>query len=82
LQQSLSGLALALTWGLDDTFRGAFQPPYHPGTMSFVGFFVGAFVTGRGGLVGEAMAAAMRRLFPVALALLVMLALSRWSTQA
>jgi lactate permease len=75
LQQSLGGLALA--WSLDDTFRGSFQPLYHPGTMLFLGFFAGAIVTGRGGLVGESMAAALRRLFPVALALLVMLALSR-----
>lgn len=75
LQDSLSGLALR--WSLDDTFRGTFQPLYHPGTILFAGFFTGAFVTGRGGLVGEAMGAALRRLLPVALALLVMLALSR-----
>jgi lactate permease len=75
VQQALSGLTLA--WSFDETFRGAFQPLYHPGTLLFLGLFAGAFVTGRAGLLGEAMAAALRRLLPVALALLVMLALAR-----
>lgn len=75
LQQLLSGLELA--WSLDETFRGTFQPLYHPGTMLFLGFFAGAFINGHGGLVGAALASALRRLLPVALALLVMLALSR-----
>ena len=76
LQQSLSGVAL--TWSLDERFGGTFQPLYHPGTMLFLGFFVGALVTGRSNLIAEAMASALRRLLPVALALFVMLALSRF----
>ena len=67
----------AISWSVDERFRGAFQPLYHPGTMLFLGFFVGALITGRGAFVGQAMAAALRRLLPVALALLIMLALSR-----
>ncbi|WP_375264091.1 L-lactate permease [Palleronia sp.] len=76
LQQALSELTLG--WSLDDRFRGRFQPLYHPGTILFFGFFLGAALAGRGGLVGEALDAALRRLLPVAFALLVMLALSRF----
>jgi lactate permease len=75
VQQLLAGLVLA--WSFDGMFRGSFQPFYHPGTILFLGLFLGALGTGRAALIGAAMAAAMRRLLPVALALLVMLALSR-----
>ncbi|MFQ6547699.1 L-lactate permease [Aestuariibius sp. 2305UL40-4] len=75
LQGSLSGFALS--WTFAEAFRGSFQPLYHPGTMLFLGLFLGALVTRRGGLIGGAMAAALQRLLPVALALLVMLTLSR-----
>lgn len=75
LQEELSGLALS--WRFAETFRGSFQPLYHPGTMLFLGLILGAVVTQRGRLLGGALLAAFRRLLAVALALLVMLALSR-----
>jgi len=75
VQQLLSGLSL--TWTFDEIFRGAFQPLYHPGTMLFLGLFAGALIIRRGPLVSTAIAAALRRLLPVALALFIMLALSR-----
>lgn len=75
LQEVLSGFALS--WTFAETFRGAFQPLYHPGTILFLGLFLGALVTRRCGLVGGALAVALQRLLSVALALLIMLALSR-----
>lgn len=75
LQQWLSGVALG--WSIDETFRGSFQPFYHPGTILFLGFFAGAVMTGRSGVIGMALRAALHRLLPVALALIIMLALSR-----
>ncbi|WP_227272248.1 L-lactate permease [Roseobacter weihaiensis] len=75
LQGVLSGLALS--WTFAETFQGAFQPLYHPGTILFLGLILGALVTQRGGLLGGALLAALRRLLSVALVLFVMLALSR-----
>lgn len=75
LQQTL--VALSLGWTVDGVFRGSFQPLYHPGTVLFLGFFAGAALTGRGAVIGVASGAALRRMLPVALALLVMLGLSR-----
>lgn len=75
LRQMLGGLTL--TWGLEGRYGGTFQPLYHPGTMLLIGLFAGAVITARTGLLRESLAAALRRLLPVALALLVMLALSR-----
>lgn len=62
-------------WGGD--FSASFQPLYHPGSLLLAGFLLGALSTGRGRLIPAAVAAAARRLIPVALALLAMLALSR-----
>jgi len=73
---------LALTWSLDGRFGGTFEPFYHPGTILFLGFFAGALFTGRGRFIGPALAAAARRLLPVAIALFVMLALSRLMVHA
>ncbi|QPH54942.1 L-lactate permease [Pontivivens ytuae] len=75
LQDALSGFALS--WTFAETFTGSFQPLYHPGTMLFLGLLVGALATRRGELVAGAVGAALGRLVSVALALLVMLALSR-----
>ncbi|MGB0498079.1 MAG: L-lactate permease [Rubricella sp.] len=75
VQETLRGLDWA--WSLDGGFAGSFQPLYHPGTILFLGFAVGAALTGRGRIIAPALAAALRRMLPVALALLVMLTLSR-----
>ncbi|MBM9596033.1 L-lactate permease [Roseitranquillus sediminis] len=80
LQLMASGVVAS--WSFADTFSGSFQPLYHPGTMLFLGFFGAALVTGRGALIGESILAALRRLLPVAAALLVMLALSRLMVHA
>lgn len=69
--------AVSVDWSLHDLFHGSFQPFFHPGTMLAAGFLLGALSTGRVGEVPGAIASALRRLAPVALALLVMLALSR-----
>jgi lactate permease len=66
-----------LAWRLHDTFSSSFQPLYHPGTLLLAGLLAGAVLTGRAAEVPAALAAAVRRLLPVALALFVMLALSR-----
>ena len=66
-----------MSWTLDDLYTGAFQPFYHPGTVLFLGLVLGAASMRQTGMVIDALAAALRRLVPVALALLVMLALSR-----
>ncbi len=75
LQETLSGLALA--WEIGERFTGSFAPLYHPGTILVAGFVSGALMTGRQALLGPALGAALRRLLPVGLALLVMLTLSR-----
>jgi len=69
--------ARALDWTLFDTFSGSFEPLYHPGTLLFAGLGLAALLTGRAGRLGGALAAALRRLLPVAVALLLMLTLSR-----
>ena len=76
LREALSGVAL--TWTLPGDFGGSFQPLFHPGSMLLLGLLVGAVVQRQpGGMVVASMAAAARRLVPVALALVVMLSLSR-----
>ena len=75
VQQSFG--AIAITWSLGEDYGGSFQPLYHPGTMLFLGLILGAIIRGQTDLLSVAMADASRRLIPVALALLVMLALSR-----
>nr|WP_256371797.1 L-lactate permease [Rubellimicrobium sp. CFH 75288] len=64
-------------WTLPGGFHGSFQPLFHPGTLLVLGLVGGAALTGRLGLLPAALGAALGRLGPVALALLVMLALSR-----
>ncbi|MEO1678687.1 MAG: L-lactate permease [Pseudomonadota bacterium] len=68
---------ISLSWALDGVYHGAFQPLYHPGTILLIGLVFGAAATRQMGSVIGAVSAALKRLVPVALALLVMLALSR-----
>jgi lactate permease len=68
---------LTIDWAWSDVFGGSFQPVYHPGTLLFAGFAFGAFVTGRARHLAPAVASAARRMAPVALALFLMLTLSR-----
>ncbi|WP_281282057.1 L-lactate permease [Cereibacter sediminicola] len=75
VQEPLS--AAALRWTLPGGFSGGFQPLYHPGTMLAAGLVAGALLTGRGALLLPSVAAALRQLLPVALALVIMLALAR-----
>ena len=74
-QQSLSGITLS--WTLGENYSGSYQPLYHPGTMLFAGLLLAAIAKGQGAVLRGALIAALNRLLPVALALLVMLALSR-----
>jgi lactate permease len=80
LREVLTGFAPG--WHLEGGFAGSFQPFYHPGSLLFLGFLAGAVITGRQGLIGAALGAAIARLLPVALALLVMLTLSRLMVHA
>jgi lactate permease len=65
-------------WTLWGTFEGSISPLYHPGTMLMAGFLLGAAVQGADTrAVAGAMAAALRQLGAVTVALLLMLALSR-----
>jgi lactate permease len=68
---------LALDWQIFDTYRGRFEPLFHPGSLLFVGLLTSAALTGRIAHLRPSLAAALQRLGPVALALLAMLALSR-----
>ncbi|MCC6000409.1 MAG: L-lactate permease [Pararhodobacter sp.] len=74
VQDMLSALWLGWQWS---GFAGGMAPFYHPGTLLAAGLAMAALLTGRGALLGPALGAALRRLAPVALALLVMLALAR-----
>jgi lactate permease len=80
LQQGLS--TQVLQWQFDQ-FEGRMAYLYHPGSLLFLSFFLGAWCQRSmmrerfGNALGAAMMRAMRRLFPVSLALLAMLGLSR-----
>ncbi|TVR06564.1 MAG: L-lactate permease [Salinarimonadaceae bacterium] len=74
VQAALSSLWLGWEWS---GFSGGVAPLYHPGTLLSAGLVIAALATGRAALLGPALGAALRRLAPVALALLVMLALAR-----
>lgn len=74
VQAALSELWLGWEWG---AFRGGLAPLYHPGTLLALGLVGAALTTGRAALLAPAVGSALRRLLPVALALLVMLALAR-----
>jgi lactate permease len=74
--------SVAVNWSYLGTFSGGFEPLYHPGTLLLLGLAAGAVLTGRAGLLCGALAAALRRLLPVALALVLMLMLSRLMVHA
>jgi len=80
VQDALEGVRVG--WEMDGRFSGSFQPLYHPGTLLLLGLVLGSVLTGRVALLPEALGAALRRLSPVAMALLVMLALSRLMVHA
>ncbi|SPJ26084.1 L-lactate permease [Palleronia abyssalis] len=73
---------LSLSWSISSEYSGAFQPLYHPGTLLFLGLLLGAIGTGRLRLLTGAVSASIRRLVPVAFALMVMLMLSRLMVHA
>jgi lactate permease len=71
--------SVEITWSSGDgTFSGSFEPLYHPGTMLFLAFVLGALVQ-RAQLaqVGDSLVGAGRTLVPVAAALVAMLGLAR-----
>lgn len=69
--------SVEIGWSLAGSFKGMFQPLYHPGTILMLGLLLGALLTGKSRyLPGAALAAAVR-LGPVSVALVAMLALSR-----
>jgi lactate permease len=70
-------------WTVLETFAGGIEPLYHPGTLLLLSFILGGFMQGRStmNIVQAAMRAA-RRLAPVVIALLAMLALSRLMVHA
>jgi lactate permease len=76
LRESLTSVEIGWVWR--DTFRGAFQPLYHPGTMLLLSFGIGATLQ-RTPLseVRASMGLAAQQLAGVALALVAMLSLSR-----
>ncbi|MGY6646045.1 MAG: L-lactate permease [Salinarimonas sp.] len=75
--------AFSIAWNLPGGFSGRFEYLYHPGTMLMTGFVIGALLQGRRihDLLSAAGAAA-RRLAPVVVALLAMLAISRLMVHA
>ena len=74
--------SFALDWTLFESFSGRFEPLYHPGTLLLLGLALGALLTGRASLLAPALAKALKRMVPVAAALLAMLALSRVMVQS
>lgn len=76
VQQALAGFQLEWTLAAGD-FRGGLQPLHHPGTLMAVALCAAALWTGRAALLGPAVRAALARLMPVALALMIMLMLAR-----
>lgn len=74
VNEALRAVALGWSWR---AFSGVFEPLYHPGTLLLLGLAGAAVITRRTGSFAPAARAALRRLVPVAAALLVMLALSR-----
>jgi len=74
---------VVLEWSLPGPFGGRIEPLYHPGTMLLAGFLFGGLLQGRSytELAGS-VAAAARRLAPVAVALFAMLAIARLMVHA
>lgn len=81
LRDLLQGVGM--DWELHQAFGGAIQPLYHPGSMLLAGFLAGAWLQRAGGrMVLGAFVDATRKLFPVAVALVAMLLLSRTMVHA
>ncbi|MEJ7931962.1 L-lactate permease [Ramlibacter sp. AN1015] len=75
--------ALAVEWRWLDRFSGRFVPFTHPGTLLFAALLLGAVLQGVApSRLGGALADGARRLAPVTMALLAMLALSRLMVHA
>ncbi len=79
VQQALSGLWLGWQW---QGYGGGIAPLYHPGSLLALGLVLSVLLSGRGHALRPAIGAALRRLAPVALALLVMLVLARLMVHA
>jgi lactate permease len=70
-------------WTLLEVFAGRIEPLYHPGTLLLVSFIVGGFMQGLPTIdIARGATRAARRLAPVVIALLAMLALSRLMVHA
>lgn len=74
VQQALSALTIGWSWG---PYSGGIAPFYHPGTLLIVGLVLATIATQRSATLVPATGAALRRLAPVAAALLIMLTLAR-----
>jgi lactate permease len=69
---------VALHWRFGERYEGRMQPLLHPGTLLLAALLIGAGCQSRSlRAVGPALLASARRLVPVAMALLLMLCLSR-----
>ena len=69
---------VVLAWTLPGPFSGSIEPLFHPGTMVLAGFLFGGLLQGRTlAELADAIAATVRRLVPVAIALFAMLAIAR-----
>lgn len=68
---------ISFDWRWHDVFAGSFAPLYHPGTLMMASIAAGALLVGQWAVVGPSLGAALRRLVPVGIALVIMLALSR-----
>ena len=74
---------IVLQWTLPGPFAGRIEPLYHPGTMLLAGFVFGGLLQGRTlAELATAVTAAVRRLVPVAIALLAMLGIARLMVHA
>jgi lactate permease len=74
---------VVLEWSLAGTFGGRIEPLYHPGTILFAGFVFGGLLQGcKLSDLASAVAAAIRQLVPVAVALFAMLAIARLMVHA
>lgn len=74
---------IVLEWTLPGPFGGRIEPLHHPGTMLLAGFLFGGLAQGRSlAELAGAVAAAVRRLVPVAIALFAMLAIARLMVHA
>ncbi|TVQ42105.1 MAG: L-lactate permease [Wenzhouxiangella sp.] len=74
LQEALSALWLGWTWR---GYSGGLAPLYHPGTLLISSVLLAALLGGRSSTLKPSVQAAIGKLAPVALALLVMLMLAR-----